>query len=177
MKRTRTQGGKVEWKQNRTTRGYVDVFHDQIPCFSRKRKVHLAKSQLTSLYVLAVSTYLVSTAGLSSLRRAMSWLMPIGLWYAGCMITLDAVKSCSVPVISDCLWAPSLHGRKEGEHYFWYSFRFVSLLLRLNYKNPSMLDSYICMALKDESVRQKYVSKNAKFLELKISPQLLKKII
>ena len=72
--------------------------------------------------------YLVSTAGLSSLRRAISWLIPIGLWYAGCMITLDAVKSCSVPVISDCLWAPSLHGRKDWKHKIWFS----SLFLKRN---------------------------------------------
>ena len=59
-------------------------------------------------------THLVTFTGLSNLSKAISWLMPIGLWYKGCMIILLTVKSCSTPVVSLLLCEPSL--RKNKKH-------------------------------------------------------------
>ena len=44
----------------------------------------------------------------------MSWLIPTGLSYKGCMIILVTLKSCSVPTVSVLLWAPSLSKWKNN---------------------------------------------------------------
>ena len=59
-------------------------------------------------------THLVTFTGLSNLSKAISWLMPIGLWYKGCMIILLTVKSCSTPVVSLLLCEPSLRKNKKN---------------------------------------------------------------
>jgi len=101
--------------------------------FSARKKIHLPHSRkwekktkdpfrqfsnVPSLY-RSICTYLSSLAGVSSFRRAISWLYCFGFWYDLCIIILLTLRSCSVPTVLVRLWAPILRTETIQSHWQW----------------------------------------------------------